>query len=123
MPSSTYAPILMKAGGITVTLGAMKEPRRTLVPPGTRRTADSMVRTRGGKAVLSMKGKPGPGSSTIFVARNPARIPCLTQEFTRHSPSSLGSAERIAPDSRPSNSASCASVQPGSAAASAGGRS
>ena len=96
---STYAPIFMYDGGMTITEGARYAPRRMELPPGTILTLSSRVILRAGMVSLSKKLNCPSDMSVSFPYLKPSRMVSLTQELTFHSPS-VRSATRTRPASR-----------------------
>src|SRR5437764_6945261 len=87
----------MNMGGMHITDGATYAPTRAEEPPGTTRTPSITENLRAGKVSLSTNERHSPPPiCASSPSLKPSRMPCLTQTFTFHRPST-GSAARISP--------------------------
>ena len=77
--------MLMYIGGMQMTPRARYAPSRTDDPPGTTRTPSAVDTRFSGSVSLSTNGQRPWSIDTSASAphRNPSRIPCFTQAFTR----------------------------------------
>src|SRR5437764_12462438 len=87
----------MNMGGMHITDGATYAPTRAEEPPGTTRTPSITENFGAGKVSLSTNDRHSPPPiCASSPSLKPSRIPCLTQTFTFHRPSTV-SAARISP--------------------------
>src|SRR5205823_13395440 len=87
----------MNMGGMHITDGATYAPTRAEDPPGTTRTPSITENLRAGKVSLSTNERHSPPPiCASSPSLKPRRMPCFTQTFTFHRPSTV-SAARISP--------------------------